>query len=145
MNRFTISITKGVTDMAHGKKTAPEDIYKVMVSWAVTNNYSETARALGMPESTVEKIVKTNRDKDEFVKLCAEKREDFSKSATRIIEKALKRLEKELDSDEVKIPINHLTTAIGTLYDKRALAQGSATENVEVKIVLPDGAEEYAE
>lgn len=131
--------------MAQGKKTSPEDIYKVMVSWAVTGSYTETARQLGMPESTVEKIVKTNRDKDEFVKLCAEKKEDFSKSATRIIEKALKRLEKELDSDELNIPINHLTTAIGTLYDKRALAQGSATESVEVKIVLPDGAEEYAE
>lgn len=131
--------------MAQGKKTSPEDIYKVMVSWAVTGSYMETARQLGMPESTVEKIVKTNRDKEEFVKLCAEKKEDFSKSATRIIEKALKRLEKELDSDEVNIPINHLTTAIGTLYDKRALAQGSATENVEIKIVLPEGAEEYAE
>jgi hypothetical protein len=131
--------------MAQGKKTSPEDIYKVMVSWAVTGSYMETARQLGMPESTVEKIVKTNRDKDEFVKLCAEKKEDFSKSATRIIEMALKRLEKELDSEGVNIPINHLTTAIGTLYDKRALAQGSATENVEVKIVLPEGAEEYAE
>lgn len=131
--------------MARGKKTPPETIYQIMGSWAVTNNFSETARELGLPVKTVEAVVKENKNKEEFAKLCNEKREDFSKSATRIIEKALKRLEKELDSEGVNIPINHLTTAIGTLYDKRALAQGSATENVEVKIVLPEGAEEYAE
>ena len=130
--------------MARGKKPSPETIYQIMGSWAVTDSYSETARELGMAETTVIDIVKANKDKPEFVKLRDEKREDFSKSATRIIEKALKRLEKELDSDELNIPINHLTTAIGTLYDKRALAQGSATEKVEVQIKLPEGADEYA-
>lgn len=130
--------------MARGKKTSPETVYQIMGSWAVTGSYSETARELGMAETTVIDIVKANKDKPEFVKLRDEKREDFSKSATRIIEKALKRLEKELDSDELNIPINHLTTAIGTLYDKRALAEGSVTEKVEVQIKLPEGADEYA-
>ena len=40
------------------------------------------------------------------------------------------RLEKEIADDEKDIPINHLTTAIGTLYDKRALAKGEMTQNV---------------
>lgn len=40
--------------------------------------------------------------------------------------------------------IRAITTAIGTLYDKKALADGSTTENVAVEIRLPPGADEYA-
>ncbi len=130
--------------MARGKQTSPEVIYKVMVSWALTGNYSETARLLKMPQRTVEKIVKDNKDKEEFAKLCDEKRSDFAKSADRIIFKALQRLEKDIDDEEKQIPVNHLTTVIGTLFDKKALAEGNATENVKVEIKLPEGADEYA-
>ena len=113
-----------------GKKTSPEDIYKVMTSYVVTGNYSETARELGMPMTTVEKIVKDNRDNPEFVKLCDEKKEEFSDKASRIIDKALARLEKAIEDEEEYIPVNQLTTAIGTLYDKRALAKGEMTQNI---------------
>lgn len=40
--------------------------------------------------------------------------------------------------------IKAITTAIGTLFDKKALADGTATENVSVEIKLPPGADEYA-
>lgn len=154
--------------MARGKKTAPEDVYKVMTSWAVTRSYSETARELGMPQSTVEKIVKENKDKDEFVKVCDEKKSDFSMKASSIIDKGMLLLEKRLDRailheedldaliDEIfaadkeemsekeknalisKIKtlqiqdIRALTTAIGTLYDKRALCEGEPTDRVSI-------------
>lgn len=130
--------------MPKGKQTPPETIYKVMTSWAVTNNYSETARALGLAESTVRKIVSDNKDKKEYVKLCDEKREEFSRKASRIIDKALDRLEQAIDNDEEYIPVNQLTTAIGTLYDKRALARGEATENTNVTFKLPPEVEKYA-
>ena len=116
--------------MAKGKKTSPEVIYQVMTSWAVTNNYSQTAKDLGMAVSSVKKIVLDNKDKDEYAKLCQEKKDEFAEKATRIINQALCRLEKEIADDEKDIPINHLTTAIGTLYDKRALAKGEMTQNV---------------
>ena len=41
--------------------------------------------------------------------------------------------------------IKAITTAIGTLYDKRALALGESTENTTIEIKLPKGAEDYAE
>ncbi len=131
--------------MAKGKKTSPEVIYKIMISWAITHSYSQTARDLDMAESTVEKIVKDNKDKDEFVKLCAEKKDEFAEKATRIINRALERLEEELTNDEKEIPINHLTTAIGTLYDKRALANGESTENTKITFELPPEVDKYAE
>lgn len=83
--------------MAKGKKTSPEDIYKVMVSWAMTQSFAETARELKMPETTVEKIVKDNKGKKEFVELCAENKEWFKDSAERILRKSTTLLERKLD------------------------------------------------
>lgn len=122
-----------------GKKTDNETIYKIMISMFSTNNFSETARQLEIPITTVEKIYKENKDKEEFVKLCNEKKDEFAKTATRLIGKALNRLEKVLDDKEEKIPVNNLSTVIGTLYDKRALSKGESTANskfeVDIKVV----------
>ena len=152
--------------MARGKKTSPEVIYQVMTSWAVTNNYSQTAKDLGMAITTVEKIVKDNKDKPEFVKLCNDKRATFADKATEIIDKGLlllkRRMNRAIEEEEMldelideiysmddeemsqqsktatvnKIKhmqlhnLKDITTAIGTLYDKRALAKGEMTQNV---------------
>jgi hypothetical protein len=125
--------------MAKGKKTDNETIYKIMISMFSTNNFSETGRQLGIATTTVEKIYKDNKDKPEFVKLCNEKKEEFTDKANRLIDKALKRLEEALDNKEDKIPVNNLSTVIGTLYDKRALAKGESTANnkfeVDIKVV----------
>lgn len=153
--------------MPKGKQTPPEVVYQVMTSWATTNNYSETARDLNMPESTIRKIVSDNKDKPEFATLCDEKKKDFADKATAIIDKGLKILDMrlstaldkqheldklidEIDSaDEEEIPykqkmraislieeaqiqkIKDISTMIGTLYDKRALARGESTQNVD--------------
>lgn len=116
--------------MAKGQKTSPKDIYAVMATWAIEDNYSEVSRKLGIPISTVKKIVETNKDKEEFANLCNQKKEEFAKTADRIIGKALKRIEKDIDDEEKQIPINHLTTAVGTLFDKKSLIEGKPTANV---------------
>lgn len=131
--------------MARGKKTSPEMVYQIMTSWTVTNNYKETARDLKLPVTTVKSIVDKNKDKPEFVKLRNEKGQEFSEMASRLIKKAVCRLEKELDDESRDIPVNHLTTVIGTLYDKKALADGDATERMDINITLPEGVDEYAE
>lgn len=116
--------------MPRGQKTPPEVKYQIMLSWAVTDNFAETARELNLPVKTVEKVVKDNRDKEEFKVLLKEKREEMAEYATRIMQKTLKRLEKNIDDEEKDIPVNHLTTVYGTLFDKRALMEGKSTVNV---------------
>ena len=130
--------------MARGQKTNPELIYQIMASWAHTQNNSETARDLGIAESTVRKIVTDNKDKPEFIKLCEEKREEFSAKASRIIDKALNRLERDLEDEGKSIPANHLTTVIGVLTEKKLLLDGQATDRVAVSVKLPEGIDEYA-
>ena len=115
-----------------------------MTSWAVTDNPAETARQLNLPETSVRQIIDTNKDKPEFVELRAQKRADFSAKASRIIDKALDRLERDIDDDMKNIPANHLTTVIGVLTEKKLLIDGKPTDSVEVNIKLPEGMDDYA-
>lgn len=118
--------------MARGAKTPPDVVFQIMATWAVTDNINETAKRLGLAESTVRQVVKNNKDKEEFTKLRAEKRADFSEKASRIIDKALNRLEKDIDDEFKSIPVNHLTTAIGVLTEKKLLIDGKPTERTEL-------------
>lgn len=116
--------------MARGKKTSPEVIYKVMTSYAVTNNMSETARQTNVPFGTVKNIVDNNKNTEEFKIVQEQKREEFSDKASVIIDMLLERITETVADNEKDIPLHHLTTAIGTLYDKRALSRGEMTQNV---------------
>ena len=138
--------------MARGKQLDILTIYKIMVSHALTDNYSETSRQLRIPIKTVEETVKKNIDKDEFAKLRKHKKEEFADKCTGIIDKLLKALDKKADNmligDEAaailnNTKLNEISTTIGTLYDKRALSQGESTANVTFK--MPDGVKKYAE
>lgn len=82
--------------MARGKKTDTLTVYKIMLSVFSTNNFSETARNLNIPEKTVETIYKKNIDKEEFAKLRQEKREEFIDKATRIVNKGAELIERKL-------------------------------------------------
>lgn len=113
-----------------GKKTDYNKIYDVMTTWFATHNYEETARILDMPATTVKDIVKNNKNAEEFVELRRQKEEEFGDKASAIIDKILERINNEIDDAEKDIPLNHLTTAMGTLYDKRALSRGDLTQNV---------------
>lgn len=92
--------------MARGKKTSPEDKYKVMALWFTNYNLRETARILNMPLSTVKGIVDENRYKEEFEELRTQKQKEFADKATEVIEKTLILLNKRLDraiSDEEEL------------------------------------------
>lgn len=128
---FSYKFLESVVRNVRGSNTSPEIIAQIMTVWASNNNMNATARQLGIPEATVRKIVKANKDKEEYTKLCAEKREEFSQKASRIIDKALKRLEDDIELKD-DIPVNHLTIVIGTLVDKKLLIEGKPTNRTEV-------------
>lgn len=161
--------------MAQGKKTDNETIYKIMLSYYITRNYSQTGRDLGIDESTIRHIVKENINKEEFTKLYEQKKEEFIENANRIINKGTELLERRLNialenqeelddliyevynasKEEIKeqqkkslvkkimkMQINSLseiTTAIGTMYDKKRVAEGgeekTETPSVQINIV----------
>lgn len=126
-----------------GKKSTPELIYAVMCAWAITGNVNDTAKKIGIAESTARKIVNEHKNEEEFAKLCEQNRQDFAKKAERIRDKALDKIEKDLNSKK-DVPMNHLTALTGMLTDKLSLIEGKPTESVRVDIKLPEGIEEYA-
>ena len=131
--------------MARGKKTSPEVVYQVMTSYFCTRNLNQTAKDLNLAFSTVKNIVDSNKDKPEFAKLGEQKRDEFADKASNIIDMLLERITETVADNEKDIPLHHLTTAIGTLYDKRALAKGESTENTKITFDLPQEVNEFAE
>lgn len=113
-----------------GKKTSPEVVYQVLTSYAVTNNLSETSRTVGLPLGTVKDIVDKYSETDEYQEVRNQKREEFAEKASAIIDKLLTRIENTVADDGKDIPLHHLTTAMGTLFDKRALSRGETTQNI---------------
>lgn len=107
--------------MARGKKTDIETIYKVMINYFTTGNANETARQLNMPETTIKDIIKKNKDKDEFVKLRGEKKEEFVDKASRIIDKSLELMEDRIDT--ARLNQNELEKIIQMVWeqDKKSL------------------------
>lgn len=121
--------------MARGKQLDNETVYKIMASYFSTGNYTETSRQLGIPLNTVYDTVERNINKPEFVDLQIKTRKKFSKKFENILDKAINRLDKELD-EQTTIPVNQLSTVIGTIYDKNRLEQGESTENTKQTITI---------
>lgn len=115
-----------------------KDIENVIANWWVTGKYSETSRQLNIPESSVRRIILDNKDSSFFKEIELEKRIEFNTKASKIIDKAMVRLDKELDNDK-PIPINNLSVVIGTLHDKINNAGSEikviGTPDIEVKVV----------
>ena len=42
------------------------------------------------------------------------------------------------------VKLSELTTALGTIYDKKALVRGESTDNVKVAVLLPEEVDDYA-
>lgn len=120
-----------------GKKHDKATIEKVLTSYYITGNFGETAKQTGIAESTCRDLVRKNKDKQEFIELRNKKNEYFIQESTQIINKILTRLDKEIDNG--KANVGTLSTTLGILYDKRALASGEATNNtafnVNIKVV----------
>lgn len=86
--------------MARGIKIDNQKIANVIASYALTNNYSATARECGVSANSVKNIIikQKNENAQEFEKVCTDKKEEFSTRANRIVDKALILLERRFDT-----------------------------------------------
>lgn len=122
--------------MPSGVKTPTKKKVEVIKSYVETGSYNATSKKTGVDHKTVKKIVEDNPKKYQ------QEKESFIEKTTRLLDKALNRLDEGLERDN--IPINNLTTAIGTLYDKRALAKGESTSNDSITIKMSDEIKELS-
>ena len=90
--------------MARGEDTEYGKLVLVMSDWFTTRSYSQVAKDLDMPVTTVYGLVNAHKDEEEFVKLRKEKEAEFVERANHLIFKGMNRMDKELDKEE-SIPI----------------------------------------
>ena len=129
--------------MAKGKQYGEDIKERAYALYAASGNMAEVARTLGVARSCIHRWLK-EKPPDELDELRTEKKKEFIEVASDIIRSAMERLAADIEDPEKDIPVNHLTTVIGTLYDKRALARGESTENTSVTFKLPEGIDDYA-
>lgn len=129
--------------MASGSARSKQDINKILSSYSITGNIHETSRQVGMPYGTCYDIIKRYSNQDEYKRFQEIAKQKFVDDTTKLIDKMLDKLDKELDKQD-SIPINQLTTGIGTLYDKKALSTGNSTTNTAVTITMSDELKELS-
>ena len=122
--------------MPSGVKTPTKKKIEVIKSYVQTDSFNATAKETGVNPKTCKKIVEENPK--EYI----DEKEQFIATTTRLINKALNKLDEGLDRDN--IPINNISTTIGTLYDKRALAKGESTNNDSIVIKMTDELKELS-
>lgn len=122
--------------MPSGVTTPTSKKIEVVKSYVETNSYNKTSKETGVSDKTCKKIVEENPI------LYEKEKERFIETTTRLINKALNKLDEGLNRDD--IPINNITTAIGTLYDKRALAKGESTTNDTITIKMSNELKELS-
>lgn len=128
-------VLKGVKSVKQNEHTITEkQVCDILQSYALTNSYNATAKECGCADHTVKKIVMGNYER--FLEIKETTKQKFTEHAERLIYKTLDKIDKRLEDDN--IPLNQLTTALGTLYDKRALALGETTQNTTIKVSMSE-------
>lgn len=119
-----------------GSKYSEKEIEKARQLLAAGKSVMEVSDITGIPDKTLYKW-RNNWERDQnFRELKKKKKEEFIDRTERIINKASTLLERTIDEalrNENKIEASKLSTIIGTLYDKKALAEGNSTANVTVR------------
>lgn len=123
--------------MPSGVKTPTKKKIEVIKSYVETDSFNATAKQTGVNPKTCKRIVEENPK--EYI----DEKEKFIETTTRLINKALGKLDEKLDEDNNSL--SNITTAIGTLYDKRALAKGESTSNENIVVQMSPEIKELSE
>lgn len=121
----------------HNYKLQPGDIAEIMTEYLLdrsTPNVERLTKKYNISRSRFYQVVRDKRNKELLEESIKKNKQNFTKKCDVIINKALKRLNNELDNPNAEININQLTTALGILYDKSRLEDGLSTANQELHI-----------
>ncbi len=127
--------------MARGKKTSDQKKEEVKAVLYINPNATgkEIAQITKLPERTAydlrDKVI--NEDADTFAALRNKKKEEFIDEAWNVVTKIMLTADKKIDmllrdpESLSKANIRDIAIALGTIYDKQALAAGEPTNITE--------------
>lgn len=126
--------------MARGQKLPDELKEQIKSALAMNNNVREIARQYEVSPASVMKI--RDEKPDEFERLRTDKRQQMiDKIWSMLVDTADlgHTMVREAKQGARDIPLNHVSTFYGTMYDKMALMNGENTQNIGgdgMKLVL---------
>ena len=133
---LAISTVKSIVDK---NKDKPEF---VKLRNEKTEKFSDDAtriidKGMHLIEKRIDRAIEQETALDVFIdEVYSADRDEFSPEEKKTLAAKLRTLQIQ--------DIRALTTAVATMYDKRALAQGKSTQNIKIDVKLPPGCEEYA-
>lgn len=120
-----------------GQKLTDEMKEQIRAHLVLGDNKNEIAKTLGVSWSTVDKVAKevanNPEEKEEFEKLRDDKKQQMIETVWNSMMKAATlgdRLVQEALDMKRDIPLNHISTYYGTMYDKHALMTGGKTADI---------------
>lgn len=134
--------------MAVVRKITPYLEEQILAEYAMTKSMVHCADKYKVSEKQVSDVIKRRRD--DFLEIREEMKLQMVKEIWGNMAKAqmlgTKMLQEAL-SGEREIPLNHISTYFGTMYDKQALMTGENTQNIggegiQVVFNMPDVAED---
>lgn len=114
-----------------GSKYPPEVVNEIMGIWIATHNAEEVARQTKLPVGSIKSIVKRHMFDEQFAEAQQKTLKKYGHKIEKIISMSLDRMIEVLGNKEEKIPLNHLSTEVGTMIDKFLLLESSKSEEDE--------------
>lgn len=132
-----VDIMRQIDKYKHNYKLQSQDIAEIMTEYLLdksTSNVERLIKKYNISRSRFYQVVRDKRNKELLEESIKKNRQNFTKKCDAIINKALQRLNQELENPDVDININQLTTTLGILYDKSRLEDGLSTSNQAIQI-----------
>lgn len=118
-------------------KLSQEDVRDIMLYYYLDNTKQTRQEILDKYNISKEyyyRLIKNEKNKELIEKYITEQRQLFTKKSEVIIDKALNKINKKIDNEEVKA--KDLITITGILYDKTRLENNLSTNNSSININL---------
>ena len=130
-NQINIDIINEGGEAVRGSKYPPEVVNEIMGIWIATHNAEEVARQTKLPVGSIKSIVKRHMFDEQFAEAQQKTLKKYGQKIEKIISMSLDRMIGVLDNKEEKIPLNHLSTEVGTMIDKFLLLESIKSEENE--------------
>lgn len=121
----------------HNYKLTQEDIKDIMLYYYLDNTKQtreELLNKYNISKQTYYNIIKDKKNKELIDKDIKTARQNFTRKSEIIIDKALNKINKNIDNDSVNN--KDLITTLGILYDKTRLENNLSTSNNSININL---------
>lgn len=119
----------------HNYKLSQEDKQQITLEYYLNRkkeNIEDLCNRYNVSKQTIYNIIRDKKNQKQLNEYITESRNNFTKKASILIDKAIDRLNDKIEGEEVNA--KDLVTTIGVLYDKNRLENNQSTSNNSINI-----------